>query len=413
MRDDLDKQIGLALDALGRELPVALPVDSPESGSSQSVGSTFVPDADEAITSAAFVSMHDRQDRLTSLLHHLTVEKGAPYQQLPLAGLPASWAREPPQTRRVDHDRTLQDLQNRPAGSHDVVPSANGSRIGWQFAPLFVITGVAAALVGWGIVLLLGAREAGNETVQAENPPAPVAASVLGHDSLPNTEPAVTANVQSAAGVPVPALTHDSLPQADTEPSFAANVQSATGMPPRVYDNPAQDNKPPLRAAETSPDQAPKPQLPQSVGSSKVLDADEIAALVKRGKDFANHGDLISARLLLRRAAEAGSAEAAQALGETFDPVVFQRLHVIGIEPDAAMAQKWYQRAAELGSAAASQHFAKPPSSPLNDEAKKTEIPPSSQLNDESVIKKAKATIAAKMSDPNSVEFENIERAAR
>jgi len=184
-------------------------------------------------------------------------------------------------------------------------------------------------------------------------------------------------------------------------------------MPPRVYDNPAQDNKPPLRAAETSPDQAPKPQLPQSVGSSKVLDADEIAALVKRGKDFANHGDLISARLLLRRAAEAGSAEAAQALGETFDPVVFQRLHVIGIEPDAAMAQKWYQRAAELGLAAASQHFAKPPSSPLNDEAKKTEIPPSSQLNDESVIKKAKATIAAKMSDPNSVEFENIERAAR
>jgi len=169
-------------------------------------------------------------------------------------------------------------------------------------------------------------------------------------------------------------------------------------MPPRVYDNPAQDNKPPLRAAETSPDQAPKPQLPQSVGSSKVLDADEIAALVKRGKDFANHGDLISARLLLRRAAEAGSAEAAQALGETFDPVVFQRLHVIGIEPDAAMAQKWYQRAAELGLAAASQHFAKPPSSPLNDE---------------SVIKKAKATIAAKMSDPNSVEFENIERAAR
>jgi hypothetical protein len=147
--------------------------------------------------------------------------------------------------------------------------------------------------------------------------------------------------------------------------------------------------------------------------------------------------------LLLRRAAEAGSAEAALALGETFDPVVFQRLHVIGIEPDAAMAQKWYQRAAELGSAAASQHFAKPPSSPLNDEAKKTEIPPSSQLNDEakkteipqsfqfndeakkteippfsqlndeSVIKKAKATIAAKMSDPNSVEFENIKRAAR
>ena len=52
-----------------------------------------------------------------------------------------------------------------------------------------------------------------------------------------------------------------------------------------------------------------------------------------------------------------------------------------------------------------------PSSSQLNDEAKKTEIPPSSQLDDKSVIKKAKATIAAKMSDPNSVEFEGAERA--
>jgi hypothetical protein len=280
---------------------------------------------------------------------------------------------------------------------------------------LFVITGVTAALVGWGTVLLLGARTAGNETVQAVNPPAPVPASVLAHDSLPqettappvaanaqsttgvppptvhdnptqeNTEPAVTAKVQSAAGVPtlthdslpqentepavtakvqsaagVPTLTHDSLPQGDTEPSFAANVQSATRVPPRVYDNPAQHNKPPLRAAETWPDQAPRPRLSRSLGNSLMLDAAEIAALVKRGKDFVTNGDLVSARLLLRRAAEAGSAEAAMALGETFDPLVFKSLHVIGIEPDAASAQKWYQRAAELGSTAALQHLTKP-----------------------------------------------------
>ena len=45
--------------------------------------------------------------------------------------------------------------------------------------------------------------------------------------------------------------------------------------------------------------------------------------------------------------------------------------------------------------------------------AAKTETPSSSQLHDESVIKKAKATIAAKMNDPNSVEFEDMKRAAR
>jgi hypothetical protein len=49
-----------------------------------------------------------------------------------------------------------------------------------------------------------------------------------------------------------------------------------------------------------------------------------------------------------------------------------------------------------------------------HDEATKTENPPSSQLDDESVIiKKAKSTIAAKMSDPDSVEFEQMERAER
>ena len=57
-----------------------------------------------------------------------------------------------------------------------------------------------------------------------------------------------------------------------------------------------------------------------------------------------------------------------------------------------------------------------PPRSQPHDEsvttptvAAKTETSP--QLDDESAIKKAKATIAAKMSDPNSVEFEEVERA--
>jgi hypothetical protein len=400
-QDDLEGT-ALALDALRQEgqppprAAAALPVDSPESGSSQSVGTTFVPEADEPIMSAAFVSMQDRQSRLTSLLHHLTVDPEAPDQELPIAGLPA-----------VERSRNAGVVTRR-------------ARTGWQFARLFVVTGVTTALIGWGMVLLPGARKAGTETVQAESPPPPVATRVqsatevpplihdslpqegaepsgaanaateappLIHDSLPqkNTEPSGAAN--AATGVPplvhdslpqentepsgaanaatgVPPLVHDSLPQEKTELSGAANVQPATEVPPRVHDSRAHDDIPPLPAAETSRDQAPKPQLPQSVGSSQVLDAGEIAALVKRGKDFANHGDLISARLLLRRAAEAGSAEAALALGETFDPVVFQRLHVIGIEPDAARAQKWYQRAAELGSAAASQHFAKPDREP-------------------------------------------------
>jgi TPR repeat protein len=89
------------------------------------------------------------------------------------------------------------------------------------------------------------------------------------------------------------------------------------------------------------------------------LDRDEITMLVKRGKDFLTNGDLASARLLLQRAAEAGSADAAMALGATFDPLVIRRLGAIGAEPDAARARQWYQKAVALGAAGAAQPLAK------------------------------------------------------
>ena len=81
--------------------------------------------------------------------------------------------------------------------------------------------------------------------------------------------------------------------------------------------------------------------------------------MIKRGKDFLMSGDLASARLLLRRAADAGSADAALALGATFDPLVIQRLGAIGMTPDIAQARQWYKRAADLGSASATGQLAK------------------------------------------------------
>jgi TPR repeat protein len=86
---------------------------------------------------------------------------------------------------------------------------------------------------------------------------------------------------------------------------------------------------------------------------------DELEMLLKRGKEFLADGDLASARLLLRRAAEGGSAEAALVLGTTFDPLVIQRLGVLGAHPDIGEARHWYQRAAELGSNTASQRLAR------------------------------------------------------
>ena len=59
-------------------------------------------------------------------------------------------------------------------------------------------------------------------------------------------------------------------------------------------------------------------------------------------------GDVTAARLLLGRAAAAGSGAAARAMGRTYDPDVLAALGAIGIEPDGAMAAAWYRRATVL-----------------------------------------------------------------
>jgi TPR repeat protein len=82
----------------------------------------------------------------------------------------------------------------------------------------------------------------------------------------------------------------------------------------------------------------------------RALDADEIKLLMKQGEQFANLGDLATARTLFQRAAEAGDATAATALAATYDPTVIAKLAVIGIRADVEKARFWYQKAASLGS---------------------------------------------------------------
>jgi hypothetical protein len=76
--------------------------------------------------------------------------------------------------------------------------------------------------------------------------------------------------------------------------------------------------------------------------------SDEIQVLLTHGRELQRVGYLAGARLFFERAAEAGSAEGARALGETYDPVEFQKLGVHGMAPDPALARKWYDRARAL-----------------------------------------------------------------
>ena len=89
---------------------------------------------------------------------------------------------------------------------------------------------------------------------------------------------------------------------------------------------------------------------PPTPSVSRRIDPGELTALVARGNALVATGDLSGARLLYRRAAEAGNARAALTLAETYDPIVLDTLGESGLAPNIAMARLWYQKANELGS---------------------------------------------------------------
>jgi TPR repeat protein len=83
------------------------------------------------------------------------------------------------------------------------------------------------------------------------------------------------------------------------------------------------------------------------------LDPNEIASALRRADDLIASGDLAAARLVLRRAANAGDARAAMTLAGTYDPAILEKLGVHGFVPDVAMARAWYEKAKKFGSAEA------------------------------------------------------------
>jgi TPR repeat protein len=91
-------------------------------------------------------------------------------------------------------------------------------------------------------------------------------------------------------------------------------------------------------------------QAPPSSKAIRVLDLEEIKLLLKQGEQFIAAGDVVTARIVFQRAVEAGNANAAMALGATYDPTVLAKLGVLGMSADVEKARSWYQKAEDLGS---------------------------------------------------------------
>lgn len=105
------------------------------------------------------------------------------------------------------------------------------------------------------------------------------------------------------------------------------------------------------------PVQAPAP-VAARPPPARTLDADTLAGLMARAKSLLAVGDIVAARLLLERAANAQDAMAAHLLAQTYDPAVLGTSDARRIAADATAARDWYQKAAALGSAEARQRLA-------------------------------------------------------
>ena len=175
-------------------------------------------------------------------------------------------------------------------------------------------------------------------------------AAIESPPSLPevSSPPAAASAPPTAASAP---LAVASLPPAaaSAPPALMSAPPAAPPAPPAAVSAPPASAPP--ATASAPPTAAPEPQ------PTIALSPDEIAALLKRGRDLIAAGDVASARLVLTHLADSGVAEASFVLASTFDPAVLETLRVVGMKPDPAKARAWYSRAADQGSLEAKQRL--------------------------------------------------------
>jgi Peptidase C39 family len=132
-------------------------------------------------------------------------------------------------------------------------------------------------------------------------------------------------------------------PATSPEPALAS-VKPAPAEPSNQPELPATPE-----AAFPSEDISAAPPATGAAAAQPRLSPADGAALVARGDILFSTGDLAAARLFYERAADAGEAQAAIRLGETFDPSFLEQAHLHGVRGNVETALSWYRRARDLG----------------------------------------------------------------
>lgn len=89
-----------------------------------------------------------------------------------------------------------------------------------------------------------------------------------------------------------------------------------------------------------------KPALPRLTSEMSPEDN----AMLQRGDQLLETGDVAAARLFFTRLAKKGLAMGALRMARTYDPEFLGSMRTAGLQPDLQQARVWYQKASELGS---------------------------------------------------------------
>lgn len=124
-----------------------------------------------------------------------------------------------------------------------------------------------------------------------------------------------------------------------------------------VVHEPTASARTPPGAPDTASGALIRPRVPLQAPAQRSgppIDDERALGFIKKGEELMASGNVEGARLFYERAADAGLAQGALALAATFDPHELARQQVVGgLRPDAAQAQRWYERALALGAAEA------------------------------------------------------------
>jgi hypothetical protein len=93
------------------------------------------------------------------------------------------------------------------------------------------------------------------------------------------------------------------------------------------------------------------------VATLSPLERARAEQLVVHGEQNVELGNIAFARPFFFLAADAGLARGALLLAATYDPRELSRLRVLGVQPNPAIARKWYERARQLGAVEAEERL--------------------------------------------------------